>query len=127
MPGFLNSFDIMPFLSSPLSHPSVPPVPRLRKQTGSSLSDKFLASTFAPGGGGEVKTQHLAESSLVLFHKLRQQRSLAVLEALTLRLHAQVYQHTYGDKESYWLACELAGADYSFSPYGPRSVEPDTT
>ena len=68
---------------------------------------------------GRYCTQHRQESSLVLFNKRRQQRCAAVLWDLTVHENVSIYERIYGDKESYWLACELAGSPYAFSPWAP--------
>ena len=36
----------------------------------------------------------------------------------------EVYSNTYGDKESYWLACELAGNPYAFNNYAAAHWSP---
>ena len=36
----------------------------------------------------------------------------------------EVYSNTYGDKESYWLACELAGSPYAFNTYAAAHWSP---
>ena len=121
MENFLTTFDRSAYATTPISAQGVEPVMEVEKSgfdEKNLLSAQFTSSTFytkrAP-----VNTQHLAESSLVLFHKLKQLRATEILKALTVKHHEEVYRQVYGDKETYWMACELAGADYSFSPYGP--------
>ena len=60
-------------------------------------------------------SQHLAESSLVLFDMRRHKRTIAILKDITTRLGQELYKNIYGDKESYWIACELARVPYAFS------------
>lgn len=55
-----------------------------------------------------------AESSVLLFDRCRQARAAAVLHAE----REQLGRHSHGDKEVYWLAAELAGSEYAFSPLG---------
>lgn len=62
-------------------------------------------------------SQHIAESSLVLFDKTRHRSTMAVLENITNRLGFELYSNIYGDKESYWIACELAGTPYAFNDW----------
>ena len=49
------------------------------------------------------RSQHLAESSIVLFDKRRHRRTMAILEDITNRHGFELYRNTYGDKESYWI------------------------
>ena len=66
-----------------------------------------------------IFTQHLAESSVVLMHKSRHPLAMQVLVELTRGPSAlEVYQHVYGDKESYWMACEIAKEPYAFNDWG---------
>ena len=69
-------------------------------------------------------TQHRQESSMVIFDKRRQQRCAAVLWDLTVKERVTVYERIYGDKDSYWLACELADSPYAFSPWAPAHWSP---
>jgi len=62
-----------------------------------------------------VCTQHRQESSVVVFDKKRQARASAILWDITVNHSLTVYERIYGDKDSYWLACELAGSPYAFS------------
>jgi hypothetical protein len=62
-------------------------------------------------------TQHTMDSSLLVMDRRRHARTLAVLEELTVAQGANVYQHTYGDKETYWMAALLAGSSMSFNDW----------
>ena len=42
---------------------------------------------------------------------------MRILKDITDRLGEEVYSHIYGDKETYWMACELAGAPYAFNDW----------
>ena len=118
MHNFISSFDRKLYENVPISTPGVVAVRGYPKSHESPLlSQYFVESSFH--ASSKVKTQHLAESSLLLFNKEKQHRAIAILRALTTVHHEQVYRQIYGDKESYWMACELAGSDYTFSPYGP--------
>lgn len=87
------------------------------------------SSQYAPcssSNGEEVCSPHRQESSLLLFDKRRQRRSSAILWDMSTNttISMEVYSNIYGDKESYWMACELAGAPHSFSPWAPSHWSP---
>jgi len=97
----LPSFDRTPYLDLPASAgaPGGNPCPSAQLQA--SLAWR-------------TRMNNEAESSVVLFDRCRQPRTAAVL-------HDQwrwLLGHSHGDKELYWLASELAGANYAFTPYG---------
>ena len=118
MQKFILDFNRAHYKDIPISIPGVHTVNEHPKSIESPLLSRyFVESTFHTNA--KVRTQHLAESSLLMFNKQKQHRAIAILRALTTVHHEQVYRQIYGDKESYWMACELAGSDYTFSPYGP--------
>lgn len=84
MYGFLTKFNREPYLAYPRSLPSAAAVQALETHPGKKLSSSFLSSTFAPGA--PVQTQHLAESSMVLFHKERQHRAVAILKVSCIQI-----------------------------------------
>ena len=58
-----------------------------------------------------TRSQHLAESSIVLFDKSRHRRTMAILEDITNRYGFELYRNTYGDKESYWIGEMICCSD----------------
>ena len=60
-------------------------------------------------------TQHRQESSLVIVNKALRKDAMIVLENITRNI--SLYERIYGDKETYWIAYEIANAPYSFSPW----------
>jgi hypothetical protein len=41
-------------------------------------------------------------------------------------MYGELTQHTWGDKESYWIAAELANSQYAFSPFGAGNLAMDS-
>jgi hypothetical protein len=80
----------------------------------------YLASTHA----WNLRAGHHADSSLMLWSKTKQPRATAILGSfISLR-----YAHrppSYGDKELYFLACEVADSAYAFSDFGVGSIGVD--
>ncbi|KAF4137651.1 putative Mannosyltransferase [Phytophthora infestans] len=67
-------------------------------------------------------TGHEMDSSMVLVDKTRAGKALAVLKELIINTRFRL-QFSWGDKESFWLAYELAHQDYFFSPWGLSLLE----
>jgi hypothetical protein len=108
-----------------------------RRRMQSALVSSRDALEASSGGGVLGADQmglcsvHRQESSLLLFDKQRQHRATRILADLTQRLGTELYGRIYGDKETYWLACELAQAPYAFSHwalshYGLRNASTRT-
>ncbi len=60
------------------------------------------------------------DSAVVMIDKSRPRQYLALLFAAWMNGRGPrevTYQYLYGDKETYWLACELTGTPYSFEPW----------
>eukprot|EP00316_Scyphosphaera_apsteinii_P000538 CAMPEP_0119337810 /NCGR_PEP_ID=MMETSP1333-20130426/94756_1 /TAXON_ID=418940 /ORGANISM="Scyphosphaera apsteinii, Strain RCC1455" /LENGTH=911 /DNA_ID=CAMNT_0007348943 /DNA_START=93 /DNA_END=2828 /DNA_ORIENTATION=- len=55
------------------------------------------------------ETQHQIDSSVLLFSKRHLPRVSAALYLLHERFRHELYSNLHGDKETYWLACELVG------------------
>ena len=70
-------------------------------------------SAFLRASGTWAEGRFMGESGVALVSKRRQPRMLAVLRASYL----QIMRVTYGDKESFWLAAEIAGSAYAFSDF----------
>lgn len=63
--------------------------------------------------GNMPPSVHVAESSVLAMDRCRHQRTLGILHATALN----VMHNSWGDKETFWIAAELSGGSYSFSPY----------
>ncbi|KAL3674320.1 hypothetical protein V7S43_000275 [Phytophthora oleae] len=67
-------------------------------------------------------TGHEMDSSMVLVDKTRAGKAMAVLKELIFNTRFHL-QFSWGDKEAFWLAYELAHQDYFFSPWGLSLLE----
>ncbi|RLN10979.1 hypothetical protein BBO99_00003192 [Phytophthora kernoviae] len=77
-----------------------------------------LRNTFAYRGD----TGHEMDSSMVLVDKTRAGKAMDVLKELIFATRFQL-TFSWGDKEAFWLAFELAHQDYFFSPWGLSLLE----
>lgn len=66
---------------------------------------------------------HQMDSSLVLWNKLRQPRATTILASFASLFGAR--PPSYGDKELFFIACELAETAYEFSDFGVGSIGGD--
>ncbi|POM78202.1 RxLR effector candidate protein, partial [Phytophthora palmivora] len=67
-------------------------------------------------------TGHEMDSSMVLVDKTRAGKALEVLKELIFNTRFHL-QFSWGDKEAFWLAYELAHQEYFFSPWGLSLLE----
>jgi hypothetical protein len=67
------------------------------------------------------RSGHQADSSLILWNKKRQPRATAILGSFVANGGAG-RPPSYGDKELYFTACELAETAYSFSDFGTGAI-----
>jgi len=71
---------------------------------------------------------HIADSSLLLFNKLKNKRTLEILKDLTYGEYSEnIYSYTYGDKETYWIASYLADSNFAFNDWGVAHYSLPTT
>jgi hypothetical protein len=68
-----------------------------------------------------LRSGHQMDSSLVLWNKVKQPRATAILASF-VSLNGLPTAPSYGDKELYWLACELAETTYAFSDFAVGAV-----
>ncbi|TYZ60872.1 hypothetical protein PybrP1_001444 [[Pythium] brassicae (nom. inval.)] len=118
--AYLSSFDPMPYQSlatipraratAPNTMPATPRVPP---------SDFLLASH-----SWNLRSGHELDSSLVLWSKVRQPRATAILASF-VSLNGAYMPPSYGDKEFYFIACELAETEYVFSDFGVGALGTD--
>ncbi|KAG6599756.1 Phospholipase D A [Phytophthora cinnamomi] len=71
------------------------------------------------------QTSHEQDSSLVAIDKARAGRAMDVLFFLITEQHF-VHEFSYGDKESFWIAFELAKQEYFFTPWGVGDISSST-
>ncbi|KAJ0403386.1 hypothetical protein ATCC90586_005330 [Pythium insidiosum] len=65
---------------------------------------------------------HQLDSSLLLWHKSRQSRATAILASF-IALNTDVHRPpSYGDKELFFVACELAETAYAFSDFAVGAI-----
>ncbi|GLE08680.1 hypothetical protein PINS_up020030 [Pythium insidiosum] len=143
---FMASFDVAPFralASLPRAPPSPSPLARFspfRSQFSFEPSDVLLQSH-----AWTLRAGHQMDSSLVLWNKEWQPRATAILAAFlavdafpfaavddaqqqTLRRRRKpppLAAPSYGDKELYFLACELAETQYAFTPHAVATIGTD--
>jgi hypothetical protein len=67
-------------------------------------------------------TGHEMDSSMVLVDKTKAGKALEVLKELIFNTRFHL-QFSWGDKEAFWLAYELAHQEYFFSPWGLSLLE----
>ncbi|KAF1328221.1 hypothetical protein FI667_g7104, partial [Globisporangium splendens] len=115
---YLSKFDVSPFRT--LSH-----LPREAPDAASKNSDTLrgLELRFQPSKllleshVWNLRAGHQMDSSLVLWHKSKQPRATAILASF-VALNNIPFPPSYGDKELFFLACELAETQYEFSDFG---------
>ncbi|KAF1788230.1 Nucleotide-diphospho-sugar transferase [Phytophthora cactorum] len=70
------------------------------------------------------RSAHRVDSSILLWNKKRQPRATAILASI-ISLNDVPRPPSYGDKEFFFVACELAEAQYSFSDFATGSAGTD--
>ncbi|CAH0482869.1 unnamed protein product [Peronospora belbahrii] len=118
---FLSNFDVTPYRQFGIindGHLRWSQVPT--RHLGLEFS--FQPSTFLLNSHvWRLRSGHQMDSSLVLWNKARQPRATAILASF-VSLNGLLPPPSYGDKELYWLACELAETAYSFSDFGVGAI-----
>ncbi|KAG7380676.1 hypothetical protein PHYPSEUDO_006941 [Phytophthora pseudosyringae] len=118
---FLAGFDVTPYGSLGVVESREEPRPQLpRRMLGLDFGfqpSAFLLSSHA----WRLRSGHQMDSSLVLWNKARQPRATAILASF-VSLNGLPPVPSYGDKELYWLACELAETAYAFSDFAVGTV-----
>ncbi|TMW64405.1 hypothetical protein Poli38472_013027 [Pythium oligandrum] len=85
-------------------------------------STKYAPSEFLrQSHSWNLRAGHQSDSSVLLWNKHKQPRATAILASFVTLRHS-FRPPSYGDKEFYFLACEVAESDYSFSDYGVGSI-----
>ncbi|GMF51921.1 unnamed protein product [Phytophthora fragariaefolia] len=117
---FLAAFDVAPYSRLAVVD-GREPRPRLpRRMLG--LDFGFQPSAFLLSSHSwALRSGHQMDSSLLLWNKARQPRATAILASF-VSLNGQGQVPSYGDKELYWLACELGETAYAFSDFAVGAV-----
>lgn len=121
---FLSTFDVTPF--QPLGvisrrYASKGEAARARRE---SLPVKlpFKPSDFLlTSHSWHHRAGHQMDSSLVLWNKVRQPRATTILASFA-SMNGAARPPSYGDKELFFTACELAETAYAFSDFGVGSI-----
>ncbi|KAL4176850.1 hypothetical protein KRP22_001790 [Phytophthora ramorum] len=86
--------------------------------TGGEAPSKHVLGSFAYTG----KTCHEMDSSLVLVDKERAGQTVMDIMLWFITEERFRFRYSFGDKETFWLAFEMAHVPYSFSPWGVSGV-----
>ncbi|KAJ0406230.1 hypothetical protein ATCC90586_007272 [Pythium insidiosum] len=132
---FMASFDAAPFRA-------LASLPRPRSSLSRLSPFRFSfepSDVLLQSHAWTLRAGHQMDSSLVLWNKARQPRATAilasflVLDAFPLAAKDETQQlrrrkppplaaPSYGDKELYFLACELAETQYAFTPHAVATI-----
>ncbi|KAG6587317.1 FAD-dependent oxidoreductase domain-containing protein 1 [Phytophthora cinnamomi] len=114
---FLRGFDVTPYRRFGVVESREP---RPRRMLGMDFG--FQPSAFLLDSHvWSLRSGHQMDSSLVLWNKARQTRATAILASF-VSLNGLPAPPSYGDKELWWLACELGETAYSFSDFAVGTV-----
>ncbi|RLN61722.1 hypothetical protein BBJ28_00006194 [Nothophytophthora sp. Chile5] len=118
--SFLATFDVAPYRRLSVVEGGEPRAEVPNNLAGMEFGFKpsaFLLRSHV----WKLRSGHQMDSSLVLWSKTRQPRATAILASF-VSLNGQPTAPSYGDKELYWLACELAETAYAFSDFAVSAV-----
>uniref|UniRef100_M4BP34 RxLR effector candidate protein n=1 Tax=Hyaloperonospora arabidopsidis (strain Emoy2) TaxID=559515 RepID=M4BP34_HYAAE len=117
---FMSRFDVSPF--KPLGHIERP---KATSETKVPVKLKFSPSEqLLTSHSWNYRAGHEMDSSLVLWNKKRQPRATAILGAF-VALNSISRPPSYGDKELFFAAAELAETQYAFSDFGTGATGQD--
>ncbi|KAG1691163.1 hypothetical protein DVH05_027238 [Phytophthora capsici] len=115
---FLAAFDVSPYTELAVVKGEARSQPRnLLGLDFTFQPSEFLLNSHV----WRLRSGHQMDSSLVLWDKARQARATAILASF-VALNGLPVVPSYGDKELYWLACELAETTYAFSDLAVSTV-----
>ncbi|ETP33416.1 hypothetical protein F442_18070 [Phytophthora nicotianae P10297] len=115
---FLASFDVSPYRNFGIINTERrPEPPRTLGLEFSFRPSEFLLNSHV----WRLRSGHQMDSSLMLWNKAQQPRATIILASF-VSLNGLPIVPSYGDKELYWLACELAETAYEFSDYAVGTV-----
>lgn len=114
---YLSTFDVSPYRA--LAH-----IPRRRATAKNAMPAKphFAPSDFLLSSHSwNMRAGHEMDSSLVLWNKRKQPRATTIVASFLAQNGAE-FPPSYGDKELFFIACELAETQYAFSDFGVGSL-----
>ncbi|KAG3112117.1 hypothetical protein PI124_g10300 [Phytophthora idaei] len=116
---FLAGFDVSPYRRfGSLETESRLQLPRSELGLDFSFQpSEFLLNSHV----WSLRSGHQMDSSLMLWNKARQPKATVILASF-VSLNGLPTVPSYGDKELYWLACELAETAYEFSDFAAGTV-----
>ncbi|ETL92634.1 hypothetical protein L917_09097 [Phytophthora nicotianae] len=110
---------------------NIPTLPRPNASAELIAADKSTVTLhFQPSEGllrshpWNGRSAHRVDSSILLWNKKRQPRATAILASI-ISLNDVPRPPSYGDKEFFFVACELAESQYAFSDFATGSAGPD--
>ncbi|KAG7395997.1 hypothetical protein PHYBOEH_002903 [Phytophthora boehmeriae] len=117
---YFSKFDVTPFRSLPTLER-----PKATIKNPTSVTLNFEPSDFLLRSHSfNIRAGHQVDSSLVLWNKKRQPRATAILASF-IALNDIASPPSYGDKELFFYASELAETQYSFSDHAIGAVGTD--
>ncbi|RLN45175.1 hypothetical protein BBJ29_006185 [Phytophthora kernoviae] len=117
---YFSKFDVTPFRSLPTLER-----PKATVKNPTSVTLNFEPSDFLLSSHSfNIRAGHQVDSSLVLWNKKRQPRATAILASF-VALNDIASPPSYGDKELFFYASELAETQYSFSDHAIGAVGTD--
>ncbi|KAH7468831.1 putative alpha-1,3-mannosyltransferase MNN14 [Phytophthora ramorum] len=115
--NYFSKFDVTPFRSLPTLER-----PKATVENPTSVTLNFEPSDFLLRSHSfNIRAGHQVDSSLVLWNKKRQPRATAILASF-IALNDIASPPSYGDKELFFYASELAETQYSFSDHAIGAV-----
>ncbi|RMX65270.1 hypothetical protein DD238_005699 [Peronospora effusa] len=115
---YISHFDVTPF--APLGNIQRPKATSENK-VPVDLKNYSPSEHLLKSHSWNHRAGHEMDSSLVLWNKKRQPRATAILAAF-VAINGINRPPSYGDKELYFLAVELAETQYAFSDFGVGGV-----
>ncbi|GMF23314.1 unnamed protein product [Phytophthora lilii] len=115
--NYFSKFDVKPFRSLPTLER-----PKATVENPTTVTLNFEPSDFLLRSHSfNIRAGHQVDSSLVLWNKKRQPRATAILASF-IALNDIPEPPSYGDKEFFFYASELAETQYSFSDHAIGAV-----
>ncbi|KAF1319027.1 hypothetical protein FI667_g13378, partial [Globisporangium splendens] len=117
---YMSRFDVSPFrlLATITREPST-------KENPIPIKLRFAPSDFLVSSHAwNLRAGHQMDSSLLLWNKNKQPRATAILASFVAQNDVPL-PPSDGDKELFFLACELAETQYAFSDFGAGSLGTD--
>eukprot|EP00158_Paraphelidium_tribonemae_P008927 Partr_v1_DN28725_c1_g2_i1_m62432 putative Strain CBS138 chromosome C complete sequence len=74
----------------------------------------------------QTTSAHEMESGVVIFNKRKRFLALLAVAMINVsQLRDKIYEVSHGDKESYWIAAEMAGEPYYWTKYPSGAIGPN--